>query len=327
MSELRKDPATNRWVITLDDKNFAPQTDSSIPADLPETDHTCPLCPGNEDKTGKTIYSINEKDGKWKVRVIPNNNPYLKVETQLKKRGLAIFDVISGTGANEIIIEAGRHDMDFERLEVMHISDIFRAYRDRILDLQNDTRMEYILIFKNRGSRAGANTHHLHSQLMAMPVVPEKVSEELKTAANYFEFKGRCVYCDLIDNELMLKDRIVKETEHFVTITPFASQTPFEMWIIPRRHTCHFHKLNDAELKDVAHAVKDAVTRLNKALNRPSYNYMIHTAPIKDNDLEHYHWHIEIMPRVKPIAGFEWGSGFYINPTLPEEAAAFLRKL
>jgi UDPglucose--hexose-1-phosphate uridylyltransferase len=327
MSELRKDPATNRWVITLDDKSFKPQTDSKLSGEIPEHDGACPFCTGNEDKTGKTIYSVNDMDGKWKVRVIPNNNPYLKVETQLKKHGVGIFDVISGTGANEVIIETGRHDMDFERFEPADIEDIFRTYRDRILDLRRDSRIEYILIFKNRGARAGAKTAHLHSQLMALPIVPEKVSEELKSSAQYYEFKGRCVYCDIIENELMLKDRVIKESEHFVTVAPFASQTPFETWIFPKDHAAHFHKLSNIELKEVAIALKDAVTRLNKALNHPSYNYMIHTAPIKEGDLEHYHWHIEILPRIKPVAGFEWGSGFFINPTLPEEAAAYMRKL
>lgn len=234
MSELRKDPVTNRWVITLDDKTFNPQTDSKIPADLPEKEASCPFCPGNEGKTGKTIHTINEKDGSWKVRAIPNNNPYLKVETQLKKHGVGIFDVISGTGANEIIIDTPRHDMDFDRLAPEHIEDIFRVYRDRISDLQKDTRIEYVLIFKNRGPRAGANTHHLHSQLMAMPVVPEKVNEEILSGAHYYEFKERCVYCDVIDNELLMKDRVVRETEHFVLLTPFASQTPFEMWLLPK---------------------------------------------------------------------------------------------
>ena len=327
MSELRKDPVINRWVITLDDKSFKPQTDSKIPSNLPEKDDTCALCPGNEEKTGKTILSLNDAANKWKVRVIPNNHPYLTVETQLKKKGVGIFDVISGTGANEIIVDTPLHNADFDKMELARVADVFRAYKDRIMDLRNDTRLEYVLIFKNRGVRAGSNSCHLHSQLMALPVVPKKVIEEMDASKEYFDFKKRCVYCDLVDNELQMKDRVVKETEYFVCITPFASQTPFEMWIIPKAHASHFHKLSDVQSADMAYITKDAITRLNKALNYPSYNYMIHTTPIKQPDQDHYHWHLEIMPRVKSIAGFEWGSGFYINPTLPEEAADFMRKV
>jgi UDPglucose--hexose-1-phosphate uridylyltransferase len=325
MSELRKDPVINRWVITLNDMDFAPLPDSKIPGDLPSKDLTCPFCPGNEDKTSRDIYTIKGKDGAWKIRVIPNNKPYLKVETQLKKQGKGIFDVISGTGANEVILETPAHNLDIDGLETAQVQDIIGTYRDRILDLQKDARLEYMLIFKNRGKHAGAISWHLHSQLMAMPVIPKKVQEEMDSARDYFGFKNRCVYCDLIDNELSVKERVVKETEHFVVVTPFASQACFEMWIIPKAHNCHFHKIDVNQAGDLAAVLKDAITRLNKALNRPSYNYMIHTAPIKEPDLGYYHWHIEILPRVKSIAGFEWGSGFYINPTPPEDAAAYLR--
>ncbi|MEI7542361.1 MAG: galactose-1-phosphate uridylyltransferase [bacterium] len=327
MSELRKDPVINRWVITLDDKSFKPQADSKIPANLSDKDSSCALCPGNEDKTGKNILSVNDPDGKWKVRVIPNNHPYLRVETPLKKKGVGIFDVISGTGANEIIVDTPLHNVDFDKMDVSRVVDVIRTYKDRILDLKNDTRLEYVLIFKNRGERAGSNSQHLHSQLMALPVIPKKITEEMDASKEYFNFKKRCVYCDLVDNEIHMKERIVRETERFVCITPFASQTPFEMWIIPKTHASHFYKLSENEEADLAIILKDSITRLNKALNYPSYNYMIHTTPVKQQDIDHYHWHIEIMPRVKSIAGFEWGSGFYINPTLPEEAADFLRKV
>ncbi len=327
MSELRKDPVINRWVITLDDKDFAPLADARVPRGLPMHDPVCPFCPGNEEKSSREICSIRSKDGAWNVRVIPNNRPYLKVETQLKKHGKGIFDVISGTGANEVIIEAPGHNVDLDSLEHAQVIDIINTYKDRIIDLQKDTRLEYILIFKNRGLNAGASSWHLHSQLMAMPVIPKKVQEEMDSAKEYFGFKKRCVYCDLVDSELLMKERVVKETEHFAVITPFASQACFEMWIIPKRHSCHFHKIDPTQVKDLAAALKDTILRLNRALNYPSYNYMVHTAPVKEGELGHYHWHIEILPRIKSIAGFEWGSGFYINPTPPEEAASFLRRI
>jgi UDPglucose--hexose-1-phosphate uridylyltransferase len=327
MSELRKDPVTNTWVITLNDKDFAPAPGSNIPLDLPGHDPLCPFCTGNEDKSGREIHTVRTKEGGWKVRVIPNNKPYLKVETQLKKQGKGFFDVISGTGANEVIVEAPAHNVDFDNMTHEHVLDVINTYKDRINDLKKDMRMEYVLIFKNRGKKAGAVSWHLHSQLMGMPVIPKKVQEEIDSAKVYFDFKSRCVYCDLIDHEISMKERVVKDTEYFTVITPFASQACFEMWVIPKKHSCHFHEIDQAQAKDLAGVLKDSIGKLNRALNCPSYNYMIHTAPIKAASLGHYHWHMEILPRVKSIAGFEWGSGFYINPTLPEEAAAYLRGL
>ncbi len=238
-----------------------------------------------------------------------------------------MFDTISGTGANEVIIESLKHNSDFDSMDGASVTSVFQVYKERMEDLSKDGRIDYMLIYKNRGLKAGANTMHLHSQLMALPVVPKSVSDEIDSSSNYFNYKSRCVYCDLIDNELLLKERVVAENSGFILMTPFASQTPFEMWVLPKRHSCHYQKISKEEIELLAEIMKTAVTKLNKALARPNYNYMIHTAPVKSPDLLYYHWHIEILPRVKPVAGFEWGSGFYINPTLPEEAAAFMRGL
>ncbi len=328
MSELRKDPVINRWVITLDDKNFVPLTDSEFSKNnLPEQDVSCPFCPGNEGKTTFSISEIKDKENKWKIRVIPNNNPYLKVETPLTKKGLGIFDVISGTGANEVIIETPLHNVDMDKLEPSQINDVIKTYKSRFIDLKNDTRLEYIFIFKNRGARAGGHLTHLHSQLMALPVIPKRIIEKIDSAKQYYDFKKRCVYCDIIDSEIQMKDRVVKESEYFLCITPFASRSPFEMCILPKQHKSHFLDIDDKESNDLAYILKDAIFRLNKALNYPAYNYMIHTAPLKSANLDHFHWHMEILPRIKSSAGFEWGSGFYINNTLPEESAEYLRKL
>jgi UDPglucose--hexose-1-phosphate uridylyltransferase len=327
MSELRKDPVINRWVITLDDKNFVPHPEYRIPSGLPEKDPLCPFCPGNEDKTGKTISLVKGKNAEWSVRVIPNNNPYLKVETELKKKGVSIFDVISGTGANEVIIETPCHNCDIDGLETGHVADILKTYRERMADLLRDSRLEYILIFRNRGLKAGAHVIHPHSQLMGLPVVPLRVNEEMESAKHYHDFKKRCVYCDIIENESQMGQRVIKESEFFLAIAPFASRTCFETWILPKNHRAHFHKADDRELKDLALVLKDTIGRINRALGKPCYNYMIHTAPAKQGDLDYFHWHIELLPRVKSMAGFEWGSGFDINPVLPEEAAEYLRNL
>jgi UDPglucose--hexose-1-phosphate uridylyltransferase len=212
-------------------------------------------------------------------------------------------------------------------MDINRVTEIIKAYRARMVDLMKDTRMEYLLIFKNRGIRAGAHLHHSHSQLMAMPVIPKAVEDEITASENYYHFKGRCPFCDTAEAELAAKSRLVKESEYYVCFVPFASRTPFEMWIMPKNHMSHFHSIDDAQARDLAYVLKDAMFRLNKALNYPPYNYMIHTSPAKLGEMPYYHWHLEILPRVKSIAGFEWGSGFHINPTLPEEAAEYLRKI
>lgn len=327
MSEIRKDPIVNRWIITLDDKYFTPASVSSIPLNLPENDKNCPFCPGNESKISKVIYEVKDPDNKWKVKVIPNNKPYLTVEKQLKKQGMGIFDVISGTGANEVIIESPLHNLDLDKMDNQLISDIINTYVYRILDLKKDIRFEFIIIFKNRGPDAGGTLLHPYSQLIALPVIPKRISEEIESSLKYFELKNRCVFCDVIDNELSYNERVIKETENYIVLAPFASRVSFELWILPKFHSTHFHNLTSEQIYELSSILKDTIYRLNKSLNNPSYNYMIHTAPIKSEELPFYHWHIEIMPRIKRTEGFEWGTGFYINPTFPEDVADFLKKV
>lgn len=327
MSEIRKDPIVDRWIITLDDKYFAPSFTSSIPSNLPQNDNSCPFCPGNESKIGKIIYEVKNENNEWKVRVVPNNRPYLTVEKQLKRQGKGIFDVISGTGANEVIIESPLHNVDIDNLNVQDITYLIKTYIERILDLRKDKRFEYIIIFKNRGPEAGGKLLHPYSQLIALPVVPKRISEEIASSAKYYELKNRCIFCDIIDNELSFNERIVKETENYIVIAPFASRVSFELWILPKFHLSHFFNITNEQIYELSTVLKDTIYRLNKSLNRPSYNYMIHTAPIKLDEIPYYHWHIEIMPRIKSTEGFEWGTGFYINPTLPEDIVKFLKKI
>ncbi|MCX8093056.1 MAG: galactose-1-phosphate uridylyltransferase [Candidatus Goldbacteria bacterium] len=327
MSEIRRDPITNRWIITLDDKYFNPSSVSSIPIDLPQIDKNCPFCPGNDSKISKVIFELKDKNDGWKIKVIPNNRPYLMVEKQLKKQGRGIFDVISGTGANEVIIENPLHNIDIDKLDIQSISDIIKTYINRTLDLKKDIRFEYIFIFKNRGPDAGGTLFHPYSQLIALPVIPKRISEEIESSLKYFELKNRCIFCDIIDNELLNNERVVKETENYVVITPFASRVAFELCILPKFHSTHFYNLNEQQISELSTVLKDVIYRLNKSLNNPSYNYMIHTAPVKSEEIPYYHWHIEIMPRIKRTEGFEWGTGFYINPTLPEDVAEYLRKI
>jgi len=200
-------------------------------------------------------------------------------------------------------------------------------YCKRTIDLIKDKRFKYILIFKNHGPSAGASLEHDHTQLIALPMVPKNVAEELKGSQDYFRYKGRCVFCDMITQEFQEKARIVQETEYFVSICPYASRFPFETWILPKFHSANFQHMNNEEKIDLAKILKDMLARLKKVLYNPAYNFIIHSAPLSGDYKESYHWHIEIMPKLTRVAGFEWGTGFYIVPTPPEKAIHYLREV
>jgi len=192
--------------------------------------------------------------------------------------------------------------------------------------LKKDKRFKYIMIFKNHGEAAGASLEHTHSQLIALPVVPKQVREEADGARAYFNFKERCIFCDIIRQETESGIRVIADSQAFIATAPFAPRFPFEIWIIPKVHQSAFEDSQKQEFEQLAVILKDMLMRLDKVLDYPAYNYIIHTSPIPETPNEHYHWHLEIMPSLTKIAGFEWGTGFHINPTPPEESARFLRE-
>lgn len=329
MPELRRDPVIGRWVIISTER-------SKRPSDYPkENDNhlgkACPFCPGNEHMTPPEILSYRDpgtaRNSKgWWLRVIPNKFPALAVEGSLNRSGEGMYDKMNGIGAHEVIIESPDHTKEIPELPDKQVEDIIWAFRDRILDLRKDIRFEYILIFKNHGKSAGATLLHPHAQLIATPIVPKRVREEVNGAKNYFDYKERCVFCDIIKQEISANQRIVAENDNFLAIVPFAARFPFEMWILPKHHDSDFEDIQRHETSSLAQIMKTCLGKLNKVLDNPPYNYLIHNAPLKEPRLPHYHWHIEIMPKLTSVAGFEWGTGFYINPTPPEEAAKFLRE-
>jgi UDPglucose--hexose-1-phosphate uridylyltransferase len=300
--------------------------------DEPKKDGFCPFCYGNEDKTPPEIAAVREPgsqtDGPgWHVRVVPNKFPALQIEGGLNRQGIGMFDKMNGIGAHEVIIETPVHELSLADLDFKHFEDVLLVYRDRMIDLIKDHRFRYILIFKNHGRVAGASLEHTHTQLIATPIIPKRVTEELQGAERYYRYKERCIYCDISMQELRERDRLVIENDSFVAVEPFASRFPFETWIIPKEHISNFEEIPRKDFSSLAHIFKNTLSMLNSALNNPPYNFIIHTSPTKEHNLEYYHWHIEIMPKLTQVAGFEWGSGFYINPTTPEDAAEFLRNL
>jgi UDPglucose--hexose-1-phosphate uridylyltransferase len=330
MPELRKDPIIGRWVIISSERGRRPS--SYLTVAKPREAVQCPFCPGNESATPAEVLAYRKPDSEpngpgWRLRVISNKFPALKIEGSLNREPDGIYDRMNGVGAHEVIIETDKHEHDMATMPVSAIRDVLWAYRERMTDLHRDTRFKYILIFKNHGEAAGGSLQHAHSQLIATPIIPKRVAEELDGARRYYSFRERCIYCDIIRQELSQKERLVKDHDAFITVEPFASRFPFETWILPKTHQGHFLNMSDADYTQLASCLKDTLMRLKLALNDPPYNYMLHTRPIDEEYRGQYHWHIEIIPKLTRVAGFEWGTGFYINPTPPEEAAAYLRSI
>jgi UDPglucose--hexose-1-phosphate uridylyltransferase len=233
---------------------------------------------------------------------------------------------MNGIGAHEVLVETPLHQETLATLPPKAVENVLWAYRERIMDLQRDPRLRYVLVFKNHGVAAGASLEHSHSQLIALPIVPRRVSEEIEGAKNYFQYKERCVFCDIIRQEIQQKARVISENQAFVSIAAFASRFPFETWVLPKKHHSHFEHMEPFEYEQAAQILSDTLRRMNQVLNNPPYNYIIHTSSFSDTEENYYHWHFEIMPKLTKVAGFEWGTGFYINPTPPEEAAGYLRE-
>ena len=340
MPELRKDPLIGRWVIIATDRARRP-IDFIASHDDPLPPGECPFCVGKEASTPKEILAVGENGGGvggsgWHVRVIPSIKPVLRVEGELHRRAKGMYDVMDGIGAHEVIIETPQHTANAADLSVEQLHTALQATVTRMADLERDPRLRYVLWFKNYGEVAGAGRiAHARSQLIATPVTPKRVKEELIGSRRYFEEKDRCLVCDLLHQEREAKTRIVFDGQHMVALCPFASRFPFELWICPKRHSCDFGAMQPEELTDLASAFKQVLSRLKSVLDDPPYNFLLHTAPFRRQRdkighwktiTEDFHWHIELIPRLTRVAGFEWGSGFYINPTPPEEAAKYLRE-
>ena len=330
MPELRKDPITGRWVIIATDRAKRPSDFVREKVEIRGSGF-CPFCAGNEMKTPPEIHSYR-KDGSprdtrgWSLRVVPNKFPALGIEGTLNRQGEGLYDKMNGIGAHEVIIETPEHQHTLATMPVRAVEDVLWSYRDRILDLKKDRRFKYILIFKNHGEAAGASLEHTHSQLIALPVVPKRVVEEVESAREYYNYKERCIFCDIIRQEMEDSVRMITENPAFIAMAPYAPRFPFEMWIVPKVHQSAFEESQKHEFEQLAAMLKDMLTRLDKVLDSPAYNYIIHSSPIPEASNDYYHWHLEIMPKLTKVAGFEWGTGFYINPTPPEESAKFLRE-
>jgi UDPglucose--hexose-1-phosphate uridylyltransferase len=330
MAELRRDPIVGRWVIISTERGGRPYDLQPMPSQSLAVS-LCPFCPGQERLTPKEILAYRPRTDEanspeWSIRVVPNKFPALQVEGEMGREGIGIYDRMNGIGAHEVIIETPNHKDRLSDMPSKRIEDLLWAFRDRILDLKKDRRLRYILVFKNHGAAAGATLEHSHSQLIALPVVPTNVAEEMQGCRTHYEKKERCIYCDIMRQDSVDGIRIVAENPEFLCITPYAPRFPFEMWILPKRHAAYFEESQRTQFESLAMMLSESLRRLDQILARPSYNFVLHSSPLHEKTGDYYHWHLEIIPKLTQVAGFEWGTGFYINPVSPEEAAKALRE-
>ncbi len=341
MSELRHDPVQKRWVIIAKERGQRP-IEFKEEKEKPIDPKQCPFCEGNESKTPPEIMAIRDPNSTpngpgWKLRVIPNKFPALTIEGELGRRGFGVFDMMNGIGAHEVIIETQKHNLHMGEMPLDHLLLVTTVYRERIKDLYKDKRFRYVLIFKNYGAQSGASIAHPHTQLIATPITPRTIAEELDSCKEHYLAKERCLFCDIINQELALEERIAYQNRHFIVICPFASRFPFECWVLPKVHSHDYTETPDDILRYFVDALQKTLWALKESLDDPPYNFLLHTAPSTTprpgkptywSTLPYdYHWHIEIIPRLVRVAGFEWGTGFYINPVSPELAAESIRKI
>jgi UDPglucose--hexose-1-phosphate uridylyltransferase len=329
LPELRKDPVTGRWVIISTDRQKRP-TDFHLERSRIITGEHCPFCPGHEDMTPPEVRAFRQNGSPpnapgWDLRVVPNRFPALQVEGNLDREGEGLFDRMNGIGAHEVIIETPDHHKTLSTMSEPEIEKVLWAYRERVADLKQDRRFRYILIFKNHGAPAGATLEHPHSQLIALPIVPDFVREEVEGSRRHFRDKERCVFCDIIRQEVSAGRRVIHENADIVALAPYAPRFPFETWLLPRSHGSRFEDASRQQYESLARMLKTVLMRFDRTLESPAYNMIIHSAPFTEETSDFYHWHVELIPKLTRTAGFEWGTGFYINPTSPEEAAHVLR--
>ena len=332
MSELRQDPTTKEWVIMAPERAKRPQhmLKKKPVSELPDRDEACPFCPGNESKTPLEVFRLphSSQASDWEVRVISNQFPALSLNGSATggERGY-FFHKMDGLGVHEVIIETPFHNLSMALMSYEQVEKVLRSYQERYNALKKNHQLKFITIFKNYGWAAGTSMEHPHSQLVATPIPATYYHLKFRVAADYYYDFGRCLYCDLLAQNMEKRDRIIAETREFLVLHPYASRVPYETWIFPKKHYASFDMLPVTQLIELAMVLKETLLCLYRGLNDPDFNLMIDTSTTEDEEDPYYHWHIRIVPRLTTTAGFEMGSGIYINTALPEDTAKFMKQL
>jgi len=332
MSELRQDPTTREWVIIAPERAKRPQHASrkGHAEELPDWDESCPFCPGNERQTPNEVFRLplSSEASTWEVRVVPNR--FAALSTEVSKPRIEegrLTRGFNGFGVHEVIVESPSHNTTIALMTYQQVEKILTAYQQRYNTLKRNEHLKFITIFKNHGRQSGTSLEHPHSQLVATPIMTPYYHRRFDVAVDYYADAGRCVYCDVLAEEMEKRERIVAETEQFIVFHPYASRTSYESWIIPKRHCSSFGLCPEEHRAELAMVLKDSLLCLYRGLDNPAFNLMVDTTITEDEENPYYHWHIRIVPRLSMIAGFEMGSGIYINTALPEETAKFMKQL
>lgn len=331
MSEIRQDPTTKEWVIIAKERRKRPSDFArhSGKSEKPPHVSSCPFCPGNESMTPPPELSCPaSKDGSWQVRVFANRFPAVTPGGDTARHmDNSCFLRMDGVGVHEVIVETPVHNQQMALMSEEEIAEVLRAYRLRYDAMAKTSFAKSVIIFKNSGLAAGTSLEHPHSQLVATGIVPRHMRMQYEVAISYYDDNGSGLYSDLTARELEAGDRIVMATDRFVVFHPFASHRPFETWIMPRAVQASFREASAGDIDALAPVLRTVLLKLYHGLDNPDFNYVIDSAPIGEERADFYQWHMRIIPRISEAAGFEIGSGIYINTALPEETARFMRDL
>jgi len=329
MPEMRQNIFTKEWVIIATERAKRPEelkVKRAAPVALPEYSPACPFCPGNEQMAPPAVLEFRHNQH-WNLRVVPNKFSALAREGQPTRTIERSRRTMNGVGIHDVVVETPNHSLTTALLPEEQVSDILRCYRRRFEEISADPRIVAVTIFKNHGAGAGTSLEHPHSQIIGTPVTSSQVRQRLYETLRHYDEFGECIFCQSLKEELAAETRIVMASEHFVAVQPFASSTPFATYIYPRRHMASFGDIHHEEVCDLAHVLKTVLAKLYFGLDNPDYNYTIRTAPHENAGVLYYHWYLSIIPRLTRVAGFELGSGMFINTVLPEAAAEFLRNV
>ena len=335
MPELRQDPTTKEWVVIAVERAKRPNQFREAAEAEPSgaaAKQPCPFCPGNEHLTPEEVFALrdtnaNEKPG-WRVRVVPNKfAAFLPKESSKRRPPRSFYNSLKGFGYHEVIIETPDHDRSLPVMSDEEIEAVLQTYCQRYFALRKDRRVKLILLFRNHGRRAGTSLQHPHSQLVGTPIIPSHIRQKYEVAVRHYDDTGRCIYCDVVEEEKRDGRRILLETPRFLAFHPFASQVPFETWIAPKHHNPCFAHIVGEERLELASVLRKVLRGLYDGLHNPAFNLIVHTAPVEDEAKPYFLWHIEIRPRLTTRAGFELGTGIYINTAVPEHTAEFMREL
>ncbi|MCA9229212.1 MAG: galactose-1-phosphate uridylyltransferase [Planctomycetales bacterium] len=324
---MRLDPITGRKVLIAEDRAGRPNDFVSAEVVQPTGAASCPFCVGHERETPRPLLEILDEQGDWQLRVIPNKFPVVSsgADSQ-KEKSSGLFTVQAALGAHEVIIESPRHFQDFTDLSLEQLTSVLLVYRDRLRHWSVEGRIRHVTVFKNVGYAAGASLEHVHSQLLALPFVPDVIGEEMQCAVAYYEREQECIFCRLLREEFASGQRLVCREGGFAAICAYAGRQPFETWVLPEPHAPSFTELTNDEAKSLAVLLRQLLRKLQTQLKPLSYNLLLHTAPFGEAKSSCYHWHLEIVPRTAQLAGLEWGSGLLVSSLAPERAAKLLRE-